>query len=140
MKIAILAWGSLIWDKRDLQITDKWNKGGVVLPIEFARISLDDRLTLVVTEQYGTDIETYWAISKFSELKDAINNLREREGTNKGNIGFVNLINCESKSHLSDKISYSKTTVFFHLYSSNIVKVFQFILISLKKQFFRVIY
>ena len=104
MKIAILAWGSLIWDKRDLEISSEWNKNGFILPIEFARISKDDRLTLVVTEEYGTDIETYWAISKFSKLKEAINNLRKREGTSENNIGFVDLINERSNSRLTKRI------------------------------------
>ncbi len=38
MKIAILGWGSLIWDRRDLQIAGDWQQGGPVLPIEFSRI------------------------------------------------------------------------------------------------------
>jgi hypothetical protein len=104
MKIAILAWGSLIWDKRKLKISGGWNKNGVFLPIEFARISKDGRLTLVITEQYGTDIETYWAISECQKLEKAINNLKVREGTNEVNIGFVDLINKKSNSRLSKRI------------------------------------
>ncbi len=109
MKIAVLAWGSLYWDKRELDIIKDWTSGGVILPVEFARISRDGRLTLVITEEYGTDIETYWAISKYSNLEDAIENLREREGTNKRGIGFVDLISNENQSKFSklllDRIS-----------------------------------
>lgn len=109
MKIAVLAWGSLCWDKRELDIVNDWTDGGVILPIEFARISTDGRLTLVITEEYGTDIETYWAISKYSKLEEAIENLRVREGTNKKGIGFVDLNSNENQSKFSqslmDKIS-----------------------------------
>jgi hypothetical protein len=109
MKIAVLAWGSLFWDKKELKIIEDWKRGGVNLPIEFARISSDGRLTLVITEEYGTCIETYWALSKFSTLNEAINNLQVREGTNKNGIGFVNLIDGKNQSKFSktliDRIS-----------------------------------
>jgi hypothetical protein len=39
MRIAILGWGSLIWDPRDLPISGPWQCGGSVIPIEFSRIS-----------------------------------------------------------------------------------------------------
>lgn len=101
MNIAVLAWGSLFWDKRGLNIVNDWTNGGVVLPIEFARISSDGRLTLVITEEYGTNVETYWAISKYSELERAIENLQIREGTNKKGIGFVDLNSGKTQSKLS---------------------------------------
>lgn len=47
-KIAILAWGSLYWDKRTLAIQSEWNEDGPTLPIAFSRISKDGRLTLVI--------------------------------------------------------------------------------------------
>jgi hypothetical protein len=45
MRIAILAWGSLIWNPRYLPLASEWVLGGPVLPIEFARVSADGRLT-----------------------------------------------------------------------------------------------
>jgi hypothetical protein len=39
VKIAILAWGSLIWDRRDLQIAGDWQAGGPIVKIEFSRVS-----------------------------------------------------------------------------------------------------
>lgn len=49
MKIAVLGWGSLIWDQGNLQINDdRWHTAGPLLPIEFARISGGSRLTLVI--------------------------------------------------------------------------------------------
>ena len=52
MKIAILSWGSLLWQPKDLQFNQEigWSNNGPMLPIEFARISKDGRLTLVITK------------------------------------------------------------------------------------------
>lgn len=53
MKIAILAWGSLIWDDNwpefDKQ-RGEWLKDGPILPLEFSRVSAsrDKALTLVI--------------------------------------------------------------------------------------------
>ena len=46
MKIAVLGWGSLIWDPKELDANNEWNNDGPFLPIEFARISNNGRLTL----------------------------------------------------------------------------------------------
>ncbi|HOW68396.1 MAG TPA: hypothetical protein P5055_13320 [Candidatus Paceibacterota bacterium] len=58
MSIAILGWGSLIWNPRDLPITGDWQGDGPVLPIEFTRISDNGRLTLVIDERHGVDVPT----------------------------------------------------------------------------------
>ena len=50
MKIAILGWGSLIWNQNGLPVKGQWKKNGPVLPIEFSRVSRDGRLTLVIDE------------------------------------------------------------------------------------------
>ena len=50
MKIAVLGWGSLIWNKGNLRLTTNWTDGGPILPIEFSRISDDGRLTLVIDD------------------------------------------------------------------------------------------
>ena len=93
MKIAILGWGSLIWDKRDLPIIGGWQTGGPVLPIEFSRISKDGRLTLVIDEQNGKDVTTRFALSELENLDDAIAILRSRESNPpKERIGFVDLL------------------------------------------------
>lgn len=92
MKIAILGWGSLIWNKDSLLIAGDWHTGGPVLPIEFSRISGDGRLTLVIDPQNGVPVTTLYARSEFENLNDAIANLRVREGTSSEKIGFVNLV------------------------------------------------
>ena len=90
MKIGILAWGSLYWDLGSLKIIDEWKSDGVILPIEFSRISDKGkgRLTLVIDEINGSQIRTYWSTSSFNSLEKSIKNLRDREGTNDSNIGY----------------------------------------------------
>ncbi|WP_165783982.1 hypothetical protein [Flavobacterium alvei] len=89
MKIAVLGWGSLIWQPKDLKFDTNigWKENGPVLPIEFARISKDGRLTLVITPN-GTEVQTLYAVSSFDNLDLAVLNLKKREGTVKENIGY----------------------------------------------------
>ena len=92
MKIAILGWGSLIWDPRNLEIENSqgrngWIDDGPMLPIEFARISNNGRLTLVIVPG-NKEVQTLYTISKFVELDHAILDLAVREGCGKNRIGF----------------------------------------------------
>jgi hypothetical protein len=88
MKIIILGWGSLIWCPGGLRIKTRWHGDGPSLPIEFARISQDDRLTLVI--QPGSARQsTYWAVSEFMDLKEARQNLKTREKTKSSDIHHV---------------------------------------------------
>ncbi|MHB2268110.1 hypothetical protein [Pseudaminobacter salicylatoxidans] len=48
MRIAVLAWGSLVWDRQKLAIADDFDPSGPQLPVEFCRISGGGRLTLVI--------------------------------------------------------------------------------------------
>ena len=54
MRIAIIAWGSLVWDPRTLQIKGDWVASGPELDIEFSRVSKDGRLTLVIDPVNGS--------------------------------------------------------------------------------------
>jgi len=79
VNIAVIGWGSLIWYPGSLLIKTRWFKNGPLLPIEFARISSGDRLTLVLFP--GRKLQpTFWAISEFEEMGKARENLRIREG------------------------------------------------------------
>lgn len=91
MKIAILGWGSLIWQPKDLKFDTNigWKENGPVLPIEFARISKDGRLTLVITPN-GTEVPTLCAVSSFDNLDLAVLNLAVREGSGRKSIGSYN--------------------------------------------------
>ena len=88
MKIAILGWGSLIWQPKELEFDQEidWQKDGPMLPIEFARISKDGRLTLVITSK-GTEVKTLYAISKCKTIEVAVLNLAIREGSGRKSIG-----------------------------------------------------
>lgn len=93
-RIAVLGWGSLIWDPRPAfnRQVGPWEPGGPQLAIEFCRISESRRnaLTLVIDSHLGTPVETLYTISKRSDINEAIADLRLREGTSPARIGYVN--------------------------------------------------
>lgn len=91
MKIAIIGWGSLVWDPRGLPREGAWDDNGPSLPIEFSRISRDARLTLVIDTDNGQQVTTMHVPSPRTALPDAIEDLREREGTSDKGIGWVDL-------------------------------------------------
>ncbi len=78
MKISFLAWGSLVWEPKDLLIRQPWFNDGPLLPIEFCRQSFDGRITLVITPE-KPPIRTLWALSSVNQLDDVIENLGSRE-------------------------------------------------------------
>jgi len=91
MKIAVLAWGSLIWDPGELKIKSSWFEDGPFLPIEFARISIDERLTLVI-KRNSKPSQVLWSLVDFDDLAKAMENLRVREKMpNTDRVGFVNI-------------------------------------------------
>jgi hypothetical protein len=107
MKIGILAWGSLIWERGNLLLETDWAAGGPELPIEFSRVSKSrsGALTLVIDQKNGIEIPTYFATSSYQDLNEAINNLGEREGSDGRCIGYVNCITTEKRSIVSPEIS-----------------------------------
>lgn len=92
MTIAILGWGSLLWDKNhdfDEQHAT-WEFDGPLLPLEFSRISKSrgNALTLVIDELHGSECQVAYTFSKRKNIEDVIADLRCREGTIISNIGF----------------------------------------------------
>lgn len=89
MKIAILGWGSLIWNPQNLKFdkTVGWQTNGPTLPIEFARISNDGRLTLVITDN-GSKNQVYYCVSTYKAVDEAILDLAIRESSGRGSIGY----------------------------------------------------
>jgi hypothetical protein len=58
------------------------------LPIEFARISQDGRLTLVIHPS-SKDQRTYWALSEFTTVDEVRRNLGERENAKVADIHYL---------------------------------------------------
>src|SRR6266851_2971377 len=84
-RVAILGWGSLLWNPGTLQNERNWRPDGPWLPIEFARTSnLKEKnnrrpyLSLVIYANAGL-VRTYWDMSLLTELADARLDLRKRE-------------------------------------------------------------
>jgi len=76
--IACLGWGSLIWDPKGLPVAGDWHPDGPQLPVEFARVSKDGRLTLVVTEG-APPVAVLWSRLSVPSLEDGIQALADRE-------------------------------------------------------------
>jgi hypothetical protein len=90
VKIAILAWGSLVGDPRELKTAATFAADGPLLPIEFCRIASDGRLTLAIDEDFGALCKSYAASSALPGLDAAIENLQAREGmSSPRTVGFV---------------------------------------------------
>lgn len=108
MKIAILGWGSLIWNLEDLKIiNNEWFHNGPVLPIEFARISNGGRLTLVIKPNWD-EVTTFYAISSLETLDEAIENLSIREGTGLNKIGYYNFLDSANSLRIANQPIISK--------------------------------
>jgi len=96
MKIAILGWGSLLWQPGGdfgNSIELPWKTDGPTLPIEFSRISTSrgGALTLVIDPKNGSNTTVAWCLTKRAQLEDAVADLRCREGTNMANIRSLRL-------------------------------------------------
>lgn len=94
MKIAILGWGSLLWDKRPQfecfnSCHGEWLFDGPELWLEFSRVSETRKkaLTLVLDKLRGRLCRVAYAASKRPRLDDAIEDLRCREGTCRSRVG-----------------------------------------------------
>lgn len=87
-RVAVLGWGSLLSRPGALRVSGRWQTDGPRLPIEFARISSRERLTLVIVPRRRL-IRTYWALSACRSVASAIQNLAVREKTSTANIGFL---------------------------------------------------
>ncbi len=98
-RVVVLGWGSLIWSPETLKVKDRWHEDGPLLPVEFARISRDGRLTLVLRPD-ARAVNVLWARMSMGNLEEAIGNLAHREGTAEGNVGFVDIIEERSRSNI----------------------------------------
>ena len=79
MKIACIAWGSLIWEPGPLKLASGWRPDGPHLPLEFVRDSDDSDELAVVLHPSAPLMPTYWALLDTSSIDAAREMLRERE-------------------------------------------------------------
>lgn len=94
MKIACLGWGSLVWDPLGLPLRKPWFMDGPLLPVEFARQSERDRITLVLVSN-AAYVRSLWALMSVTELETAKKELICRERIKGEDVG------CWSKSSSS---------------------------------------
>ena len=79
MKIACIAWGSLLWKPGPLQLASDWMAGGPPLPLEFVRDSDDNDELALVLHAPAPAMPTYWARLDAADLDTAREMLRQRE-------------------------------------------------------------
>lgn len=104
MKIAILGWGSLLWEGGEEfdRWHDVWREGGPILKLEFSRISEKKRLgalTLVIDEEHGIPVTVAWCLSSRARLEDVVSDLRCREDTMVENISYLNIVSLGNRSN-----------------------------------------
>lgn len=91
--IAILGWGSLLWEPNDAfnEWRDDWLFDGPEIKLEFSRISSSRQcaLTLVIDEEHGTATTVSYCFSKRANTENAVADLRCREGTSVENIKCI---------------------------------------------------
>jgi hypothetical protein len=86
VKIALIGWGYLIWDRRSLDIAPEWAADGPLLPVEFARFAIPPRLVPVLLE--GSPLQpTFWTLSQKRSVLAAAADLAVREGVGTHDIG-----------------------------------------------------
>ena len=78
MKLACLGWGSLIWSARSLPVRGAWFEDGPMLPVEFARVASDGRVTLVLLEGVPP-VRSLWSLMISEDIESARRALGARE-------------------------------------------------------------
>ena len=99
MKIAYIGWGSLIWNPGSLRIMGSWQDDGPIFPVEFARVSKDGRLTLVLYRG-ASPMQTFWSLAADEDKNAAIKCLKLRERTIKDRIGYLSIRNGNSRCQI----------------------------------------
>ncbi len=87
MTIACVGWGSLPSKPGGLPVLGTWNNDGPNLPVEFARHSSDDRVTLVIVPGRPL-VPTLWIALDCKNVNEARRALARRERTKDHRIGI----------------------------------------------------
>jgi hypothetical protein len=96
MRVAILAWGSLVYNSMGLRLASDWAISDLELPLEFSRVSskadMQDCLSLVIDPTNGSPCRIAFAESALTNLSCVIDEMFERERASfRSSIGYVNL-------------------------------------------------
>src|SRR5262249_2521547 len=82
MTIACLGWGSLVWQRDRIPTDGAWFEDGPTLPLEFARHSNGDRITLVIMRDWPV-VPVLWSKMRSETVSEAAEALRRAEGRTK---------------------------------------------------------
>jgi hypothetical protein len=83
-RIALIAWGSLVYDPGNLPLSSAWHADGPLLPVEFCRESRDGKITLVLMPGMPP-VPTLWVTLAVENVAHARQLLADREARpNKG--------------------------------------------------------
>jgi len=77
-RIACIAWGSLVWDPRTLPLAGEFREDGPWLSVEFSRVALDGRVTLIL-DPTARAVRTHWVPLAVESLEEAVTALGMRE-------------------------------------------------------------
>ena len=103
-KIAVIGFGSLLWDLDDLapKVSGEWKMyQGPVLPLEFSLVSRKRHLALALVIDYldGAPCPTCVIDSIRSDIRASVIDLAKRERMEPSNIGFIDRASVQSHSH-----------------------------------------
>ncbi|QIE56424.1 hypothetical protein G5B40_13715 [Pikeienuella piscinae] len=103
-RIAVIGWGSLIWDLDDLapKVEGPWlMRAGPSLPFEFSRISpkRQNALALCLDPEHGAPCPTNAILSMRADIHQAAEDLRARERARE--IGFIGAFCARTGFHRS---------------------------------------
>jgi hypothetical protein len=96
--MSMLFVGLSFTDPNTLPIRGEWQTDGPHLPLEFARQSSGDRMTLVIVEN-ARPVQVLWIRLEAASLPEAIGALAEREGSSRRDIGRWPLQQGETYPH-----------------------------------------
>jgi hypothetical protein len=105
--IAVLGWGSLVWDPRTLPIRRQWFADGPLVRVEFLRESGGRRITLVLDSEVPA-VRSLWAIMDTIDLDDARKQLQERERCGRIDIGYWQPASGASPSSILDLAKWAE--------------------------------